>query len=1037
MFNRLLLFAIAALSVTVLSIAQDRLPANMPTPGASSICRYGNIPMSYYSGTPNITIPLYTLNCHEVELPIYLSYDASGVQLNQLPSWTGENWSMHAGGCITRTINGYPDELIAPNAVQNPTTFHNYFSSYNMLPYYVNDRMDQLNQALQDEETDFRDLDPDVFHFNFMGHSGSFFLGNDGQWKVAGDEDFDVIFDVANYTSHLIDPFIKQFPIKELGGNYGTQPKVIEGFRLRDKNGIVYEFGIDTSAIEYTTSLVQTAYEKVQSWYAVSWFLTKVTDRLGNVLYTFTYQRGKFLARLTRAYYSDNVENSSSFSDLFHTMTYTDCYENCGNAAFPYSGELESPVYLTSINALDGTYASFSSDYDGPSSADFYPSMHNPRSYAGWRDMSGVNYSGTGDNKCLYYLQTAFGDAPQYQYEPNNHTLNYSDSILCRTRMKVLRSIVITGGSLGIGYDLIFNDDNSRMHLVGLRGFSRTISGGKEYDQKFEFSYEHYEKLPRNYVTSKVDHWGYCRAIADGQDGMTNAEQMPMTTSGKATYWQYKNPNQTNVKYGTLTKIIYPTGGACAIEYEPNVFQKYLHPSRSSMVDSVGSGGGVRVKSIAEYNDSACTQLLAKRTFSYSGGELFCKPIYYWPNWTSQSIVNGNISISSFRSCSIVPLSNSFGPSVGYSTVTETRLDGARVVRHYRNLSNSTFDELDGAFNNNKPSPFDRFSEHGYMRGRLIDEEFYDASGNKVRGIGYTYGGNEGNGTYHVLASNVRILWGSVNAGYKGRLYKFYYPRYDVTQTKDTLYCSGGTNGVTSTSYSRSYHNVSLSSPYSHTQRVNRLDYVYSARGGTTSKISYAYLADTCSLTQQFCFSPIANRRLRNGHIVDGDSLAYKSFTVNDSLRLLPHKLYTIHPDSTKEVIVIYPSYTSKGRPTRVNVMGQDDDRLYWADNDNRLLAKLHGYHADPDSIANSAAHNLSEARSFVYGYFPASGSLLWSCLGECTFYIYDTAGNVTAILNADGTVTRFIRDRAWRVTDILDTNDRTMQHFEYNYQYK
>ena len=49
----------------------DYVPA---IPEAAGMQLYGNIPVSEYTGTPDISIPLYTLKCGRIELPITLSF---------------------------------------------------------------------------------------------------------------------------------------------------------------------------------------------------------------------------------------------------------------------------------------------------------------------------------------------------------------------------------------------------------------------------------------------------------------------------------------------------------------------------------------------------------------------------------------------------------------------------------------------------------------------------------------------------------------------------------------------------------------------------------------------------------------------------------------------------------------------------------------------------------------------------------------------------------------------------------------------------
>lgn len=79
-------------------------------PTAASLGKYGDIPIGYNTGTPQISIPLYTVRSGSLSLPIGLSYHASGLKVQEKASWVGAGWSLNAGGAITRTVVGGPDD---------------------------------------------------------------------------------------------------------------------------------------------------------------------------------------------------------------------------------------------------------------------------------------------------------------------------------------------------------------------------------------------------------------------------------------------------------------------------------------------------------------------------------------------------------------------------------------------------------------------------------------------------------------------------------------------------------------------------------------------------------------------------------------------------------------------------------------------------------------------------------------------------------------------------------------------------------------
>ena len=78
------------------------IPNDIPSPTVASLAKFGDIPVSMFTGTPKITIPIFELKSLEKSMPISLDYDVSGFQINDLPSCTGHNWTLQAGGVITR-----------------------------------------------------------------------------------------------------------------------------------------------------------------------------------------------------------------------------------------------------------------------------------------------------------------------------------------------------------------------------------------------------------------------------------------------------------------------------------------------------------------------------------------------------------------------------------------------------------------------------------------------------------------------------------------------------------------------------------------------------------------------------------------------------------------------------------------------------------------------------------------------------------------------------------------------------------------------
>ena len=96
------------------AIAQDTSNTigrvSIASPNAASLGKYIDIPVSYNTGIPQVTIPIYTARSGSVKLSIGLSYHASGLKTGETSSWVGAGWSLNAGGMITRSVIGAPDD---------------------------------------------------------------------------------------------------------------------------------------------------------------------------------------------------------------------------------------------------------------------------------------------------------------------------------------------------------------------------------------------------------------------------------------------------------------------------------------------------------------------------------------------------------------------------------------------------------------------------------------------------------------------------------------------------------------------------------------------------------------------------------------------------------------------------------------------------------------------------------------------------------------------------------------------------------------
>ncbi|MGE7774254.1 RHS repeat domain-containing protein [Chitinophaga sp. NPDC101104] len=92
-----------------LSFAQEKVIIP-PAPNAANLVFNTETQMGLYTGTPQINIPVWTVNAGVLQLPVSLSYTSGGVKVADMASWCGLGWNLNAGGVITRSVLGLPDE---------------------------------------------------------------------------------------------------------------------------------------------------------------------------------------------------------------------------------------------------------------------------------------------------------------------------------------------------------------------------------------------------------------------------------------------------------------------------------------------------------------------------------------------------------------------------------------------------------------------------------------------------------------------------------------------------------------------------------------------------------------------------------------------------------------------------------------------------------------------------------------------------------------------------------------------------------------
>lgn len=1010
-----LLMMVCGLCLGMSSFAQNDMydPASVPTPNQSSLGLFGTNPVSHYTGTADVSIPLYSTNQRGVELNIGLCYNTSGLLINQLPGWTGHNWTLMAGGAITRKINGRPDEidLKDTNAGLDLYTWYE-TANTNTTPvaiinqkdrlytnYFTNAVSQKFNLRDSVEFAKLNDYDSaaDIFFFNFMGISGKFFFGGDGNWKVVCDRNMDVRFDV-NDSDNYIEPFQQYYTCykQEWPETWIKQPKTIKGFTLVDEDGNQYIFGGDKNLIEYSIPLVaaDAYYNTTQPWNAISWMLKEVKDRFDNILYTFDYSRGGSIAQVQHAY---NVIQSTYTPASGHVTTGE--HETSKSPR----GTLSAPLYLDGIHAADGTNITFN-----------HTRIHM-------------------DSLCskIDVLEMVAAEYPNLKYEcekPYNqqdhafidyyHQWANRAPILERindTSLEMLRAITIKNSRSG-------NSDYSRkIHfLYSMENRMHLTSVILDEDTKYFFQYEGFDQLPKDYLTKQFDNWGYYNGADFDKNPFFQEYADYVSVAASGVKGKPRIPDFEKGKLGMLKRIYYPTGGYTQLEYEQNKCNGYMSVDKQQFTTISANipVGGLRIKSLSDYDGD---NLIGKRTYEYSGGELYSIPNsgYAWDFCSG----GDKYHYVADMICSVIPLSNSFSSTLGYSQVTEKYEDGSYTIYRYSNFSSEKDDPCVARTpGQNTTSPYDETCSRQYMCGKLKYEGRYDSDGNLYKKTEYEYGSDtEFNQNHYVTTASLCRI--TQLGGTAGSIYKLYY--FNPGLVKKKTVTKFGTKWVTDEYTCEWQHTpltISAQSGKSHVTDVFKITSETIRRGNDTSVTKYKYpfeeTGTSNQLVNQFCLPVTYRKQYVNNMSVGGEKVVFNTFNG----KILPQYMYRFANSERKtRTYREYCEYDSKCREKRYIDENGVSHYLIW-----------NQYGQLTADITNSSGSGIS-ASGTISGMQAYNKSTLFTTKPIlANLYEYDEQGRLVATMVANSQRTDYTYDQMERLTKV-DWNKKKKMKYEYH----
>ncbi|PVD49321.1 hypothetical protein DC498_25630 [Terrimonas sp.] len=768
--NKRKFWAISAICLLLFSIVKSQSLSSDLTgkvtvtpPSAAAFTQYGKCPVSLFTGIPDIKVPLYNIKVDNVEVPVYLSYYARGIQPNNHAGWVGTGWNLFAGSAITRKVNSAPDESVCSGSgILNTLSGQskNYHDGDQLGWYWKYSKLNRTDWATEAALNSYvplfpfqgsvapivEDSAPDEFNFNINGISGAFFLGEDGLWKIRSN---------AGENIKIKEATVGSYQFNEPNCSTNNVSSTFTKFILLTSDGTQYIFGNTTSSIEFNKTGPR--YDRDINNLAISWQLTKIVLPSGKIIQFFYSRRGVQYTYNPSSHVGVNtvtVSTTPASSFPFLDLSGTDGYAYTAEQYMTdFNVNIVDPVFLDYIEFPQGKLV-FNSIASGETDL-----LESPYSSTLTVNNSSTSAQTNPGSIAVYGIVNSYynqivpsGTGLVNGRFPSNWIKLQSIELYDADQNK-LKTVSFTYTS----------DANTRLFLNSVKttGYYGNSNGVEM--PPYVFTYNTTQLPP--YCSRQIDHWGY-------YNGTPSVNPIPAynnTTGFQTSYMNFRKPNAFYIQAGILTRIDYPTGGFTSFTYEANTFKKHAGSiplsSTSVTLSAEEAGAGLRIKQILSQPDANSPQAAYQYyyvndlTSNVSSGVLGM-PIPSMLNYFSltpslklystagySSVDYVTFSNSSFSSTSIVPNHNDDGNIVTYSKVYEKQLLDAN-----NGVKITTFSNHDNGYANNFPDSYywidvnnqiklGEYSDRSFERGLVLSEEYYDNAviPNLVKKIVNTY----------------------------------------------------------------------------------------------------------------------------------------------------------------------------------------------------------------------------------------------------------------------------------------------------------
>ena len=866
-----------------------------PTAESFEMTRQGNLRPSLYNGAMTMSLPIFTYEDNCFRIPISLDYYFDGYVPGRSSGTVGYGWTLDCGGVITREVRGFPDE----GAVFNNMTHIGWFQAKTEGITYTDDGIRSVSYMganpmtiSKDEylslmsfydpnydtpvyvtdDSELCDPSPDIFHFNFCGHSGDFMMLEDGSFRV----------------------FNSDLPYGEVSisvNTSGGSPNFAE-FIITLGDGTEYRFGGSINCVE-TFHSVNTGSQKGFSSSGLGNFEsntnTSVTAfRLHKItaptpdphIVEFSYSSERQRERSV----AESHRTVKSFSYLYGNMD-SGTSTNVSNDATSVSGAYSSRLEYVSI--------------DGRTAVTFYYE----------------NKSADEDAASNYNL----ANIDSYVVTAGIENTGINPKRLSGIYIKNASSQMVINCTLSHTYA---QNGTPKMFLSSLSGLP---------NGDYDFSYQGLARtLPKN-DTRSFDHWGYW----NGRNVTDIHNHVALSSSGLPSSDLYAqmsdNVKESDSSYsstGALSSVTYPTGGRTDIEYEGNTAGRRRTSSSDAATCTPYEVGGVRVKRISNISSDGMSDSVGY-IYSSTGNGTSSGILGQMPRYAVYTTINYESYHTSAFSADLTAVNYSPRWSafpgrdshIGYTHVIEEYPDGSWCLNEFTNVTDGhhdiydhyevsidrkIFTEYDSmSSGNNSTLSYPPSTDRRNMRGLLFRSTVYDSGGTMLRRTVTSYSEDQ--------VTVPKEYFASANGYYR---MPFTVSSPYVTSVAETVYSSGTGHTRTETTTYNSKGQVTCRS-------VNAGD----ASG--IDRTYYRYLHETASRTPlRSAVTDLVRTRTVNGteRIVSKLTMTYSAPNVNPA----SVKQYLIPVPAVTSASSVFS--TGVGSDTRTTQLSYDSrHRLVYA----------------------------------------------------------------------------------------------------------